>query len=670
MPACGFCPGAGRTKCRSKRQAVEPLAQWMLRGDAFPDGFANGHTLRNSASLRRFQYTGQTKTKTGGTVEIITDLQSADGLTVRHRLSHTGGAPGVQIVTEFINGGGEPVTLDMLSSFSIGGITPFLAGDAPESLIVHRLRSKWSNEGRLESIPVEDLQLEPSWSGYGAASERFGQVGSMPVRRYFPMAAVEDTVSGVLWGAQLACPSSWQMELYRRDDGLSLSGGLADYDFGQWSKTLAPGERLTAPAAYLTVCTGDIDRLCARLVAMQEQALAALPMPKRLPVVFNEYCTTWGKPSLENVERILSVLRGRDLDYFVIDAGWYADENRGWGANMGDWEVNERLFPGGLEAAAEQIRRAGLKPGIWFEPEVCGADAAAFQAVPHLLKRHGTPVTVGQRRFWDLTDPWVIDYLNERVIGLLQRCGFQYIKIDYNDSIGTGCDHPDGLGEGLRLNQRGALALMQRIHEAVPGIVIENCSSGGHRLEPSFLGLTQLSSFSDAHEEREIPVIAANLHRAMPPRQSLIWAVLRKEDTEKRLIWSLCATLLGVMCLSGDVYDLSREQWAVVDEAIAFYRRVAPVIQEGTSIRHGPKVASYRHAKGWQAVERTAPGGREKLIVLHVFDEAEADIRLPLAGGYRISARLQDPACKAALEGDTLTVSLANGACALYLIRT
>jgi alpha-galactosidase len=50
--------------------------------------------------------------------------------------------------------------------------------------------------------------------------------------------------------------------------------------------------------------------------------------------------------------------------------------------------------------------------------------------------------------------------------------------------------------------------------------VIENCASGGHRLEPSFMGLTSMASFSDAHETRDIPVIAANLHRLIQPRQS------------------------------------------------------------------------------------------------------------------------------------------------------
>ncbi len=653
---------------KAKQQALDPLVQLMIRGDDFPNGFANGHTLRNSGSVNRFRYMEQTKQEDAERTCIVTTLRVADGQQITHKLTYDHGFGGVEVITTYQNNSACPVTLDMLSSFCVGGITPFIGGDSPGCLVVHRLRSKWSNEARLESTSVEDLQLEPSWSGYGVACERFGQTGSMPVRKFFPMVVVEDTTNHVFWGAQLACSSSWQMELYRRDDALCVSGGLADEDFGHWHKTLQPGEAFTAPAATLTVCAGTLDGLCDRLTAMHSRSLERLAMPSRLPVVFNEFCTTWGNPSRGNIQRILSLLRGRDIDYFVIDSGWYADEVKGWEANMGDWEINNRLFPGGLEATVTDIREAGLRPGIWFEPEVCGQDAKAFQQTNHLLKRHGVPITVGKRRFWDLSDPWVQTYLKERVLGLLVRYGFDYVKIDYNDSIGIGCDHPDGLGEGLRQNQLAAKDFLASITEALPGIVLENCSSGGHRLEPSFLGISQLSSFSDAHEVREIPIIAANLHRAMLPRQSLIWAVLRKGDSPKRLAWSLCATLLGVMCLSGDVYDLSEAQWSLVDEGIRFYRMVSPVIQDGVSVRHGPAVASYRHPKGWQALERTTRDAREKLIVVHVFDQTEAHIDLPLDGKYHIQAQFGDASCRVAVQGATLSVTLADGAYALYLL--
>ena len=61
------------------------------------------------------------------------------------------------------NAGKKPVTLEMLSSFSLGGMTPYAHDDAPNRLAVHRFRSTWSAEGRLDTQGIEDLQLERSW---------------------------------------------------------------------------------------------------------------------------------------------------------------------------------------------------------------------------------------------------------------------------------------------------------------------------------------------------------------------------------------------------------------------------------------------------------------------------------------------------------------------------
>ena len=154
------------------------------------------------------------------------------------------------------------------------------------------------------------------------------------------------------------------------------------------------------------------------------------------------------------------------------------------------------------------------------------------------------------------------------------------MKIDYNDTIGIGCDGTESPGEGLRRNMMETMEFLEEVKREVPGIILENCASGGHRLEPGFMAVTSMASFSDAHECVEIPIIAANLHRAILPRQSQIWAVIRKSDSRKRIAYSVAATFLGRMCLSGDVTDLSQSQWEVIDKGIAFYKRIAPIIKE------------------------------------------------------------------------------------------
>jgi alpha-galactosidase len=668
LPYIAAMPGAGNPPAF----VVDPLVQVKIVGDPYPGAFAQGHTLRNSPSVDGFRFAGQEKLSEGSRTTIVTTLENAAGCRIEHRLSWHEGDRALEVVTLFHNASVAPVTLEMLSSFSLGGLTPFDAADAPGRLRVHRCRSVWSAEGRLETQSIEALHLERSWSGAGAFSERFGQVGTMPVRRWFPFVALEDTQSGVVWGAQLAWAGSWQLEIYRQHDDVCLSGGLADREFGHWMKTLQPGESLAAPAAFVSCVQGSLDDLCDRLTALQHRAADRHPAVERdLPIIFNEWCTTWGDPQHDKVIAIAERLRGSDVRYLVIDAGWYKAGGADWSSGHGDWVPSAKLFPQGLQATATAIRERGLIPGLWFEMETVGSQSAAFSLLDHLLRRDGQPVTVRERRFWDLNDPWAIEYLTTRVIDVLEEGGFGYLKVDYNETLGLGCEHPDGLGEGLRRQVLASYRFFASIRERLPDLVIENCASGGHRLEPSMLARTAMSSFSDAHELVEIPIIAANLHRLILPRQSQIWAVLHRTDSLPRLAYSLAATFLGRMCLSGEIAELSEEQWELTRRAQALYVRAAGIIKHGTSRRSGKTGESWRHPHGWQAVVRVEEGGGRALAVCHAFEDAPSRVEIPLPpGDWRIDE--QFPEAAASVIGHELHwVPPADfSACVLLLSRS
>lgn len=624
---------------------MESLVQLYIRGDQLPGGFINGLSLSQSGSTYAFRYDSQTSETTGGTTVVRTSLTDGRQHHITHILTCREDARAVEIRTVFENLSDKPVVLENISSFSLGGLTPFGGRRDTDKMKIHRAKSWWSAEGRIETSVVENIHLEPSWSGCGIRTEKFGQVGSMPVRRYFPFAAVEDESAGVTWAMQLACPSSWQLELRRQHDSLSITGGLADYDFGHWMKTLNPGEKLETPSAILTVGMGGLDEVSQRLLDLHPSS--DILTGDALPVVFNEFCTTWGNPNEDNIHRIADIIRDKGLDYFVIDCGWYGDGD--WG-NVGDWRLNQAMFPNGLEAAVKIITDAGLKPGIWFEPENCSRRSNASKMPGYPLTRHGTPIYTGSRMFLNMTNPEVRQYLREKVLDFLIHYGFRYIKIDYNDSIGTGCDHPDGLGEGLRQNMLASQDFFRELHHEIPTLAIECCSSGGHRLEPSMMALCDMASFSDAHECIQIPIIAANLHRLIRPEKSQIWAVLRKNDSLRRINYSMVNTLLGVMCISGDVYDLSAEQWEVAERAIAFYKKYSPIIRNGVSSYYGTKIHSYSEPEGWQAVVRREADSGRILLVLHTFGG-----HLPEKVHIPVSAhRMTDVLCS---EGNAITLT-------------
>ena len=632
---------AGMAYQEPQREKPYPdaLVQVKLAGDVYPGGYAGGRSLRQGKSVEGFVYEDQKTFEKDGETDICTVLQDIRGYQIEHHLLYREGEKSLRSYSVFCNNGTEKVVLELLSSFSLGKISPYMEGDGYDTMKVHRIRSVWSMEGRLESRTMEELQLEPSWGGHAVRSERFGQVGSMPVNGYFPCLVLEDTKNHIFWGAQIAHNASWQMEVYRRGDDIQISGGLADREFGHWMKEIEPGMRFATPEAILSVCRDEsLEPIFQRLTSALEADVDAGPeCEQELPIIFNEYCTTWGCPSHENISEILNAIKDRGFSYFVIDCGWYKQEGIPWDIAMGDYEVSKELFPDGMQKTVDLIKANGMKPGIWFEIDNIGSEAKAYQMKERLLSRDGHTLTTSMRRFWDMRQPEVQEYLTERVIGTLQKYGFEYMKMDYNDTIGLGCDGAESLGEGLRQNMEASYAFIQKVKEEVPGIILENCSSGGHKLEPLMMSACSMASFSDAHECEEIPIIAANLHRVILPRQSQIWAVIRETDSLKRIAYSVANTFLGRMCISGDVWRLSEEQWKVIDDGIAFYKKIASIIKKGHTTRYGTEISSYRHPKGWQGILRTGENGKA-FALFHGFLEAVGmEVSVPVPADYRIS---------------------------------
>jgi len=611
--------------------SVDRLVHVSVRGDVRPGAFAQCRTLRDSPGTWNLRMRGQFVEKHETTTVIRTELADARGLVVQHRLIHSGNDRMVKVRTEISNGGNVPLTLELLTSFSLGGITPFADDDASGRLWVHRFRSAWSAEARPSVESVEDLHLEPSWTAFGVRCERFGVVGSMPANGWFPSVAVEDRVAGVTWAAQLGMPGSWQLEVYRRHDQLALSGGLADNEFGHWCKLLAPGESFSAPEAWLTVASGPSESVWPRMMEGYE----VVPEPaseKDCPAVFNEWCTSWGSPTHDNLIALADRLKGSGVRYLVIDDGWAERPPEALLQSNGDWNVNRVAFPYGLRATADAIRERGLIPGIWFEFEVCNPGSKAWDKTTHQLHRDGGVLQVGQRRFWDFRDPWVHDYLAQKVIRFLCDNNIGYLKVDYNDSIGLGCEGAESLGEGLRQHLEGVVAFFQRIRRELPEIVIENCSSGGHRAVFSFIGTTAMTYFSDSHETPNVPLIAANMATLVPSAKLQVWAVIRKGDSQRRLIFSLAATFLGRMCLSGEVHELGQEQWETTLQAIALHRDISRVLFANNSVRLGTWGPSYSHPTGWQSA--VSSSGNECALVLHTFGSAPDSIGpIPLPHG-------------------------------------
>lgn len=592
----------------------------------------------------------------GNKKKIEAYLGSASGCHVRHTVTYIEGLGGFYFETEFINDSGKDVTIDMLTSFTLDMLSPFVIDDGPNAYNFHQFLATWSQEGRRLTHSIEELSLEKAWAGAQGSfgSLKFGAKGSYPVCNYFPMAVFEDKTENVFWAASIGHNASWQIELNRWDDTLSFSGGLGDREFCGWKKNIKNGESFKAPMAYVATSCVDIHDACSRLTDMYKPARKAHG-EEGLPIAFNEYCATWGKPTQEKMLSYCETLKDFGVKYLVIDAGWCNNEssNGGQGGN-GEWKISEKTFPN-VKEMNRKIRENGMIPGIWFEFEVTTKGSKMFEPEYDFMHLKSDGYVIKQadmRSYWDFRREDVREYLYEKVIKFLKDNGFGYIKVDYNGSMGTVVDGAESSAEAIRENMQYVADFFRKMKEEIPDLIIENCAGGGHRNEPLMMGLGAVSSFSDAHECVEIPYVAANLQDIMLPSQMLIWAVLHEDDSKERLIYSLAATFMGRVCLSGPVDLLSPWQQDILNEALEFYSKLHNIILNGKSRLYGNRSASMRYPEGVQAVARETDD--EILVVYHAFEKDFENIEIDVPSGFKIKDCFY--ADKISLEGNKIII--------------
>ena len=627
--------------------------------------FSSGRSMLMSSLVDGAQLDAHEVFTEGSMTTITTRLSTAAAL-FEHRIEHQNGATFLTCSTRVLNRGSKGLILEQLSSACIDGITPFTADDAPDRLRVHRLRSGWGTEAYPAADSVAHLNLEPGWLGQTVSSERFGHIGSMPALGFHPAVVVEDEGERVSWGLSVESATSWQAELYRRDDNLTLSIGLPDFEFGHWRVELAPGDEIISPTARATVVAGTPQLAQRRMISSPSQGEGGIP--DATPVIYNEYCVTWGNPTAATIDRLLTALDGMPIGAFVIDSGWYAAPGTSWEARLGDWAPVAERFPEGLAAVAASIRSRGLIAGLWFEPETVAGGIVDTLQLP-VLKRDGSPITVGGRQFLDLRVPDVRAHLDKQVLSRAAELGFGYLKFDYNASVGVGCDGAFSLGASLREHGVESYRWLNKTLTHPANFVVETCASGGFRNEPGYVTASQLVSSSDAHETSDAPVVAANTLSIAPASKSLVWAVIKADLSLQEQFFRLAAGFLGRMCLSGDVSELPSESELLLRTTLADYVAAWPVIRGGTSAVITRPHGSIRHPRGIQAVSFELCSRR--VLVIHAFEDAPLRAEVPIGHGWSISKSVSTPSASTILSGPSVLWDNPQewSACVVFLER-
>lgn len=614
--------------------SVTNLFQVKKIGDKYPKGFSNGRTMINSESSTNVKFVEQLFYENNEFMTIETKGIDNNNNEYTNVIEYSKEYDVLETWNTFkcCNFDGEKI--EYYPSVTIEGISPYTTDG--DRLKLTKYRSQWAMEGKRDVQSFANLFLEQCWKPSGVSVEKFGYTGSMPVNGFFPMISINDEIENFSISLQMHAKSSWQIEMYNKELRSSVSLGLPDRNFGDVLHVLKKGEQLFTPRIRLAVTEGSVEDCNRKLTKRQEYEYNKVNN-YGMPIIFNEFCSTWGSPSHLNVMERAEVANKLDLDYYVIDAGWYNSINSNPDMTIGDWKLDKNKFPYGLRKLKRELAEYGLKLGIWFEFEHCASDSEVYSNTNLLLKRDEQILETVKRRFLDFKKEETIKYVDERVHDFINTNCIDYVKIDSNDSIGFGVDHQTSQGLGVIESVEANYNYYESLIYRNPQILFESCASGGHRLTLPFTGITNMSSFSDAHETVGIPLVAANLCNLFLMKQMQIWAVLKPEYSNQKLGYLLASTFLGRMCISGLIEDLSTEQISLTKKYVDYYKSLEAIIMDCDCYVTRSSEGSYNSPKGYQVVEVKHRTSSKKYVVIQSFDMEGKSTTINLGGGCVVS---------------------------------
>jgi alpha-galactosidase len=489
------------------------------------------------------------------------------------------GLPIVRRHVEISNTGEQPVGIEYLSSAMLHGLANPVHYD--DELKIRLAYNSWMAEGQWHQLRPSELgfveNMRTSWSQASA-----GSVGSWSTEKYLPMAVIENTKLGVAWFWQIEHNGSWYWEIsnlasrgIRASDVYAYLGGPDQLHSQAWKNLEAGQTYKTVPVAIGCVHGGFQEAVQALTQYREQVCVRKRPAKVSCPVVFNDYMNClFGDPTEAKEMPLIDAAAAAGCEYFVIDAGWYAEQNEDWSSTVGLWQPSKTRWPNGIRFVLDKIRSKGMVPGLWLEPEVAGKKSViAEKPDSWFLMRHGRRVIKNSRLLLDFRNPEVCKYLNDVIDRLVNEYGVGYIKMDYNTDTVEGTSlNADSLGQGLLEHNRAVLSWLDGLLEKYPELVIENCGSGGGRMDYGMLSHTQIQSCTDQEEYLRMPAIATGASAGVVPSQLAIWSYPRQGADADQASFNMVNAMLLRIHQSGNLASLNPAAAAQVRQGIRVYR--------------------------------------------------------------------------------------------------
>ena len=373
-------------------------------------------------------------------------------------------------------------------------------------------------------------------------------------------------------------------------DSVRMTMGIHPEGF-TWK--LEPGEKFTAPEVVMVYSAEGLGRMTRTFHDLYREHLIRSPyLHEKRPILINNWEATYFDFDEKKLLEIAKDASELGIEMLVMDDGWFGKRSLD-DSSLGDWYVNEEKIKGGLHELVENVKKLGMKFGIWIEPEMISPESELYRKHPDwALQIPGRDITQSRAQYvLDFSREEVVDGIYEMIADVLRSADISYVKWDMNrqlSTLGSYALPADRQGELSHRYMLGVYRMQERLITDFPHLLLENCSGGGARFDAGMLYYSPqiwCSDDTDAIERLAIqegtaliyPVSAMGAHVSVCPNHT----VGRTTPFETRGD----VALLGTFGYELDITKLSAEEKEQVKEQVRKYHKYNDLIREGDYYR-------------------------------------------------------------------------------------
>ena len=353
---------------------------------------------------------------------------------------------------------------------------------------------------------------------------------------------------------------------------------------------LAPGEVFRTPEFYFTLSaegTGEGSRSFhdwARAYQLKMGGATRMTL-------LNNWENTYFDFDQQKLSGIMKEAKKLGVDMFLLDDGWFGngdDARSGDSAGLGDWEHNAEKLPDGVPGLVRAAKDAGVKFGIWIEPEMVNPQSKLFRKHPDWAMTQPAREAYHFRNqlALDMANPKVQDYVFGVVDNLMkENPELAFFKWDCNSPITNKFSPYLGKDQSQMYidHARGVYNVMERVSAKYPGLPMMLCSGGGGRCD--YESLKHFTEFwlSDNTNPVERCFIQWSFSEFFPAKAMCAHVTSWNRDASVKFRVDVAS-----MCKLGfDIgfQDLTESEIEYCRRAVASWNRLKPVILEGAQYR-------------------------------------------------------------------------------------